>query len=125
MSNEPARASSGSQVAHETTERSLRTVTTVVYALQAASLLIGITYLVAVVVNYVKRADAQGTMFESHFRWQIRTFWFSVLWGIVGLILMYAVVGVVVLAANLIWVIYRIAKGWLRLADGKAMYQEA
>ena len=125
MSNEPARASSGSQVTHETTEMSLRTVTTVVYALQAASLLIGITYLVAVVVNYVKRADAQGTMFESHFRWQIRTFWFSVLWGVVGLILIYAVVGVVVLAANLLWVIYRIAKGWLRLADGKAMYQEA
>jgi len=125
MSNETARASSGSMVPDETTEKSLKTVTIVVYALQAASILVGITFIVAVVVNYVKASDVQGTWLESHFRWQIRTFWFGLLWLIVAGFLIFAVVGFVVLFANLIWVIYRVAKGWLRLTEGKEMYENA
>jgi len=112
-------------VPDETTEKSLKTVTIVVYALQAASILVGITFIVAVVVNYVKASDVQGTWLESHFRWQIRTFWFGLLWLIVAGFLIFAVVGFVVLFANLIWVIYRVAKGWLRLTEGKEMYENA
>lgn len=103
-------------------ETSARNVTTLVYALQALSFLVGITYIVAVVVNYVKVEDVRGTLAESHFRWQIRTFWFSLLWAVVGAILSLVVIGFFILGATCIWVIYRIVKGWLRLSEGKAMY---
>lgn len=102
--------------------KSARTITTAVYALQAASFLLGITYLVAVTVNYVKKDDVQGTWLASHFRWQIRTFWFSMLWTVLGLLTLLFIVGYFILVATTIWVIYRIVKGWLRLTENKAMY---
>ena len=101
---------------------SAKTLTTVVYALQAASLFIGITAIVAIVINYVKLDDIKGTWLESHFRWQIRTFWFGLLWGALGVITFIFIVGWFILAADGIWLIYRIVKGWLRLNDGKEMY---
>jgi len=100
--------------------RSSKTITTAIYALQAISCLVGITYLIAVIINYVKKSDVEGTWLESHFRWQIRTFWFSLLWNVVGALVI--PLGYSVMAANLIWVIYRIVKGWLRLSEGKEMY---
>jgi hypothetical protein len=63
---------------------SLKTVATVVYALQAVGFFIGITWIVAIVMDYVKKDEAKGTWLESHFRWQIRTFWFGLLWGSSG-----------------------------------------
>jgi uncharacterized membrane protein len=99
--------------------QSLKNVTTAVYALQTASFLVGITFLVALIINYVKRADVQGTFLESHFTWQIRTFWYALLWGIVGFVTLFIVVGYFVLLANTVWIIYRIVKGWLRLADNR------
>ena len=102
--------------------RSAKTLTTIIYALYAASFLVGITAIVAIVMNYVKREDMQGTLFESHFRWQIRTFWFGLLWGVLGVILLFFVVGIAVLLANGVWVIYRVVKGWLNLNDNKPMY---
>lgn len=102
--------------------QSLINITTVVYALQAAAFLSGITWIVAVVVNYVKLEDVAGTWLASHFRWQIRTFWFGLLWGVVGAIMLLILVGYFVLVANAIWIIYRIVKGWLRLNDRKEMY---
>ena len=103
-------------------EKNLKTVATVVYALQAAGFFVGITWIVAVIVDYVKKDDAAGTWLESHYRWQIRTFWFGLLWGVIGGILCLILVGFAVLAADGIWIIYRIAKGWLNLADNKPMY---
>lgn len=102
--------------------KSARTITTAVYALQAASFLFGITYLVAIIVNYVKKEDVQGTWLESHFRWQIRTFWFSLLWTVLGVLTLLFIVGYFILLATTIWVIYRIVKGWLRLAENRPMY---
>jgi uncharacterized membrane protein len=62
-------------------------------------------------------------MYESHFRWQIRTFWFSLLWWVVGGILLIAAgLGVLVWIGWFIWYIYRIVKGWIRLTEGKPMY---
>ncbi len=95
---------------------------TLVYALQAASFILGITFIVAVIINYVKKDDVAGTWLESHFRWQIRTFWFSFLWLVLGILTLVVIVGYFVILANTCWVIYRIAKGWLRLNDGKEMY---
>jgi len=119
---------------------SLVTVTHAVYALHALSLLIGIMTaativgafvfglpsIVAVVINYLKRGEARGTFLESHFRWQIRTFWFALLWCVIGAMLIVTFIGIplaiaIFLGAG-IWTIYRIARGWLALKDGKPMY---
>jgi uncharacterized membrane protein len=72
-------------------------------------------------MNYVKREEVAGTLLESHFTWQIRTFWFGLLWGVVGGVLMLLLVGWLVWVAAGIWVIYRIVKGGLNLNDGKPM----
>ena len=102
--------------------QSLKTLTTVVYALYAATFFSGITCIVAIVINYVKKDDVAGTWLESHFRWQIRTFWFGLLWGVVGALTFILVIGWIVLAVTCVWLIYRIVKGWLNLNDNKPMY---
>lgn len=105
-------------------DNSQKTITTIIYGLQAASFLLGITFIIAIIINYVKKSDVTGTWLESHFKWQIRTFWFALLWSIIGLIGLYFIIGVPILIANTIWVIYRIVKGFLRLNDGKEMYSK-
>jgi uncharacterized membrane protein len=100
---------------------SLKTVTAVVYALQAIGFFSGITWIVAVIVNYVKLDDARGTWLESHFRWQIRTFWWGLLWGVIGSVLLLILVGWLVLAAAGIWIIYRIVKGAMYLSENRAL----
>lgn len=99
-----------------------RSITQLIYAMYALSLVVGITWLVGIVLNYVKRDDVVGTIYESHFRWQIRTFWFSLLWCVIGVITMFVIVGFFVLGFAAVWYVYRIVKGWLRLSEGKAMY---
>jgi uncharacterized membrane protein len=114
------------------------------YALHAASALMGvftgatvigtfvfgIPSIIAVVMNYVKRDEARGTWLESHFSWQLRTFWFALLAFIaIGLFSLPLVLllGLGILTWMLgafvvgIWIIYRVARGWLRLKDGKAV----
>ena len=76
----------------------------------------------AVIVNYVKRDELTSELQKSHFRWQMRTFWFSLLWTVVGGILAFVVVGYFIILANIAWTIYRVVGGWLRLNDGKPMY---
>jgi uncharacterized membrane protein len=102
--------------------KSVKTLTTIIYALYAASYFVGITAIVAIVINYVKKDDVAGTFLESHFRWQIRTFWFGLLWGALGGITALIVIGWPVLIADGIWIIYRLVKGWLRLNENKPMY---
>lgn len=103
-------------------EQSAKTLTTIIYALYAASLFVGITAIIAIVMNYIKKDDVAGTFLESHFRWQIRTFWFGLLWSVIGAITFIIAIGWFVLAANAIWLIYRIVKGWLNLSENKPMY---
>jgi uncharacterized membrane protein len=90
------------------------------------SFLFGIPSIVAVVMNYLWRRDARGTFVESHFRWQIRTFWFTLLWVFICWLFAITFVGIPIalLGAGLttVWVIYRVARGWLRLRDGLPMY---
>ena len=82
--------------------------------------------IVAVILNYVKRRDARGTWAASHYQWQIRTFWFALLWAVIGWILVFtfigAVIGIPILVALTLWLIYRIGRGWLRLLGRRAMY---
>lgn len=100
---------------------SLRQLTLVIYILYALSWLIGISAIVAIVINYVKREDTVGTIYESHFTWQIRTFWWALLWCVVGLLSMVILVGFVILFAAAVWTIYRIVKGWLYWNDRRPM----
>ncbi|MCU0810303.1 MAG: hypothetical protein MUE59_04570 [Thiobacillaceae bacterium] len=100
---------------------SLKTINHVTYALYALSLFSGVTAIVAVVLNYIKRDDARGTWLESHFSWQIRTFWWCLLWAVIGGLTAIILIGWVILGVAFIWFIYRIAKGWLSLNDNKPM----
>lgn len=96
----------------------------VVYALQIAGFFLGgVTSLIGIIVNYVKRSDVQGTYIASHFTWQIRTFWYGLLWTVIGFLLIFVYIGFAVLFVNFIWMMYRIIKGLLRLNDRKPMYQ--
>ena len=121
---------------------SVVTVTHVIYGLHALSLVTGIVTaativfgfltgwpsIIAVILNYVKRREARGTWLESHFRWQIRTFWFGLLWVALCLLFVVATFGLGLIIAWLplgvvgLWFIYRIASGWLRLNDRRPMY---
>ena len=101
-----------------------KNLTNLIYLLQAIAIFTALPFFLAVIINYVKKEDVKGSIAESHFRWQIRTFWFSLLWGILGVILAYVLVGFGILFVNYIWVIYRIVKGWLRLNDDKIMYAD-
>jgi len=101
--------------------KALKDITTAVYALQAVGFIIGITFIAGVILNYIKLPDVAGTLYESHFRWQIRTFWWGLLWSVVGGLTTWILIGFLILAATAIWVIYRIVKGWLNLSEGKPM----
>ncbi len=102
---------------------SLKQITLVVYALQALSFFFGVTAIIGVIVNYVKKEDAAGTLYESHFDWQIRTFWWGLLWGVVGVLLIVAFgLGFVVMFVAWVWAIYRVVKGWLKLSEGKPVF---
>ena len=102
-------------------DKSLKTLTIVVYALQGLGFFNGITWIVAVIINYVKRDDVKGSWLESHFSWQIRTFWWGLLWGAIGALLMFVLVGFAVWFAAAVWIIYRIVKGWLYLNENKPL----
>jgi uncharacterized membrane protein len=121
---------------------SLVVLTHVIYGLHAFSLITGIIgaativgafltgwpSIIAVILNYVKRSDARGTWLESHFRWQIRTFWFGLLWVALCLLFVIFTLGIGILIAWLplgfvgLWFIYRIARGWLALTEHRPMY---
>ncbi|HEX7418200.1 MAG TPA: hypothetical protein VF315_09115, partial [Steroidobacteraceae bacterium] len=123
---------------------SLVTYTHVIYALHALAVFIGLTTaafvvtafvgtvpsIVAVIMNYARRAETRGTYLESHFRWQIRTFWFALLWVAAIFIICAPFVLVLIgipmiwfgLAVLGVWVIYRVARGWLALRDARPMY---
>lgn len=102
-------------------------VALLVYILQAVSFLIGISSVIGLIINYLKRADVKGTWLESHFRWQIRTFWYGLLWMLIGMLLTaihvaFALFAFIIFGATILWFIYRIVKGWLALNDNKALY---
>jgi len=119
---------------------SVVTIANVVYALHAFAIVVGIAgtatvvgsflgslpSIAAVVLNYVKRSDARGTWVASHYTWQIRTFWYAVLWMVLAAILVFTLIGipfaVAVFGVVTVWLVYRIVRGWLRLRDRLPMY---
>ena len=121
---------------------SMVTWTHAIYALHALSLIVGIAgvatvagaflfgwpSIIAVILNYVKRNEARGTWLESHFRWQIRTFWWGLLWVLLCALFVVATLGIGLLIVWMpfgivgLWFIYRIARGWIQLKDHQPMY---
>jgi uncharacterized membrane protein len=113
----------------------LVTLTHVIYALHAFSALTGLLgaalvvtaflsgwpSIIAVILNYVKRSEVRGTWLDSHFSWQIRTFWFALLWVLIAAILFVTLIGIpiayVIWIGTGIWVLYRIIRGWLALTS--------
>ena len=125
----------------ETPREGLVRLTHIIYGLHAFSALMGVISsaaivtafltgwpsILAVILNYAKRADVRGTYLESHFRWQIRTFWFAALWVLVAVLLFVTILGIplawLVVVVTGVWVLYRIGRGWLALNDGSPMKQ--
>jgi uncharacterized membrane protein len=117
----------------------LITLTHVIYGLHAFSALTGLAgtmfivtaflsgwpSIIAVIINYVKRSDVRGTFLDSHFSWQIRTFWFTLLWLLIAGLLFITLVGIplswLLLVVVGIWVLYRIIRGWLALLSRRPM----
>ena len=117
----------------------LVTLAHVIYALHAFSALTGLVSaafvvtafltgwpsIIAVIINYVKRSDVRATWLDSHFSWQIRTFWFAALWVVVAVILFVTLVGIpfawAIWVVTGIWVLYRIIRGWLALSSQKEL----
>ena len=129
-------------IPQSTTSQSLFDWTQIIYALHALSLLTGILgaatiigafligwpSIIAVIMNYIKRGEASGTWLDSHFRWQIRTFWYGLLWAAIcgifvvmtfglGLLIVWLPLGILA-----IWFIYRVVRGWMALRDRRSMY---
>ncbi|HZJ34271.1 MAG TPA: hypothetical protein VFD21_22045 [Vicinamibacterales bacterium] len=122
--------------------QSLYDWTQIIYGLHALSLLTGILgaatvigafligwpSIIAVIMNYIKRSEASGTWLESHFRWQIRTFWYGAFWAAlcgIFVVLTFGIGAIVVwipLGFLAIWFVYRVARGWLALRDRRPMY---
>jgi len=90
--------------------------------LQALSFVLLITAVLGIIINYVKDEDVKGSWLDSHFQWQKNTFWYGLLWTVLGVLTIFLLIGYLVLAAVAIWLIYRIAKGWIYLVDGKELY---
>lgn len=97
--------------------RSSINLTYLVYALQALGLFTAIGFIVGIFINYIKRNDLRDTWLASHFSWQIRTFWYGLLWSALGGILVIVFIGWAILAITYIWVIYRIVKGFIYLNE--------
>lgn len=134
------------RVPPEGSNNSLLFITQLVYILHGLSMLIGLMTgatiisaflfgwpsIAAVVLNYVKAPDARGTFLESHFSWQIRTFWYGMIWTllvmIAGVVLMPFIVGPFVWLGGFvvlsIWVAYRIIFGWLRLREYRPVFSD-
>lgn len=97
-------------------------ITTLVYGLQAVSLFTLVPMFIGLIINYWKRLDVADTWLASHFTWQIRSFWYGLLWYALGLLLLFFLVGRAILLVNTLWLVYRITKGWWRLYKSKPMY---
>ena len=120
---------------------SLVQLTHIIYGLHAVAVVVGVTSaatvaggfvfglpsLIAVFLNYLKRGDVNGTWLESHFRWQIRTFWFTFLWLVIYGLLIITLIGIpiawILIALLGIWVAYRVIRGWVALAGVRPVGQ--
>ncbi|MCK9467846.1 MAG: hypothetical protein M0Q49_00405 [Porticoccaceae bacterium] len=122
MDNQPVSSSQPStQTTASTVTEQQKNVVLIVYVLQAVSFVVGLTSVAGVIINYLKRDEVKGTWLESHMRWQIKTFWYMLLGGFIGFLLVIVGIGFIILLVTVVWYIYRIIKGWLAYNEGKAL----
>ena len=110
-------------MSNEISEAEIKKLTYVVYILQALSFVFLITAVAGIIINYIKEDDVKGSWLESHFEWQKRTFWYGLLWMVLGFLSFFLLVQWVILPIVAVWLVYRIAKGWVYLVDGKELYK--
>lgn len=104
----------------QTTElNQLKQYNLITYILYLVGFVVGITGLIAIIMNYVKRNEMRGTWLESHVDWQIKTFWYSLIGYIVGFLLTAILIGYVIILVVFIWHVYRLIKGLIALNDNK------
>lgn len=99
-------------------------ITHLVYGLQSFGLVMGwLPAIIGVILNYVKLEEVRGSWLEGHYKWQIKTFWWGMLWYAIGAILCFTIIGLIIgwpmLIADAIWILYRVIKGWLNLNEKK------
>lgn len=102
----------------------LKKYTYAVYILQALAFLVLFTAIIGLIINYIKDDDVAGCWLQTHFQWQKNTFWYGLLWIVLGTLTTPIFIGYAVLGVTSIWFIYRIAKGWIYLVDGKELYRD-
>jgi uncharacterized membrane protein len=120
-----------------------RTLTLILYVLYIIAIFsAGILAIVALIINYIKRSDVKGSIFESHFTWQIRTFWWYLIWNIIAFVpfiflfftadnpelftsvaLAATSFCVAIIGIAWVWIAYRAIRGIIRLNDNQAMYE--
>ena len=123
----------------EAPSQAMVTLTHLIYALHAIALFSGIATsativgsfvsgvpsIVAVILNYVKRGAVRGTWLDTHFRWQIRTFWFALLWIVIAYFMFVTIIGIplffAIIAVTGLWVLYRVVRGWINLMNRQLM----
>ncbi|RZJ08946.1 MAG: hypothetical protein EOP39_12635 [Rubrivivax sp.] len=106
---------------HDRRLQSARSLTLVVYVLYAIGMFSGLPALIGIFLNHLRLADVVGTVYSSHFSWQMRSFWWGLLWWIIGGITVWIGVGFVILGMVWIWQVYRLVRGFLNWSDGKPM----
>lgn len=95
---------------------------TIVYALFALGFFFGISFFIGAMLAHIKKADAGSIVAKEHYRFQIRTFWFSLPWIVVGTISFMFIVGFFILAGIGLWILWRVLKGWTRLSSERGVY---
>ena len=111
-------------MSNDISEAEIKKLAYVVYILQALSFVFLITAVAGIIINYIKQDDVKGSWLESHFEWQKRTFWYGLLWMVLGFLSFFLLIQWVILPIVAIWLVYRIAKGWVYLVDGKELYKQ-
>ncbi len=101
----------------------LKRIVAMVYLLQMLSFAAFFPMLAGLYINYAKREEIKGCWLESHFKWQLNTFWYGLIWTGIGIVSSIFIVGYFILLLNAIWITVRIAKGWLKLNDGLPMHK--
>lgn len=106
-------------------DQQARSTAQMVYVIQTIAWFLPLLWFVAAIVIFLKRNDYRKTWVESHFRWQWRTIWFGALWGGLNMILIIMPPLMWLMALLLmVWLAYRVIRGWLRLGEGQSLYND-
>jgi uncharacterized membrane protein len=109
-------------MAYESNLKSSKDMVLAVYILYICSYFVGVTSIIGVIIAYIQKGETEGTWINEHFTWQINTFWVLLLSGLIGVVLVFFLVGFAILLIAFIWGIYRIAKGIIRFKDERSPY---